>query len=53
VCPSIISSNLVLRFPQRYDEHLFSAHYAELKKLADKVMAGYDNLFNSRWMPLA
>ncbi len=30
---------------QRYDEHLFSAHYAELKKLADKVMAGYDNLF--------
>jgi len=30
---------------QRYDEILFSAHYAELKKLADKVMAGYDNLF--------
>ena len=30
---------------QRYDETLFSAHYAELKKLADKVMAGYDNLF--------
>lgn len=30
---------------QRYDENLFSAHYAELKKLADKVMAGYDNLF--------
>jgi uncharacterized protein (TIGR00255 family) len=30
---------------QRYDEHLFSAHYTELKKLADKVMAGYDNLF--------
>jgi uncharacterized protein (TIGR00255 family) len=25
---------------QRYDEHLFSAHYAELKKLADQVMAG-------------
>jgi len=30
---------------QRYDEHLFSAHYSELKKLADKVMAGYENLF--------
>src|SRR5579859_1013618 len=30
---------------QRYDEQLFTAHYAELKKLADKVMAGYDNLF--------
>jgi uncharacterized protein (TIGR00255 family) len=30
---------------QRYDESLFSIHYAELKKLADKVMAGYDNLF--------
>ncbi len=30
---------------QRYDENLFSAHYTELKKLADKVMAGYDNLF--------
>lgn len=31
--------------PQRYDEQLFSTHYAELKKLADKVMAGYDGLF--------
>jgi uncharacterized protein (TIGR00255 family) len=30
---------------QRYDEKLFAIHYAELKKLADKVMAGYDNLF--------
>jgi uncharacterized protein (TIGR00255 family) len=30
---------------QRYDETLFSAHYSELKKLADKVMAGYENLF--------
>jgi len=30
---------------QRYDEHLFVAHYAELKKLADKVMTGYDGLF--------
>lgn len=30
---------------QRYDEKLFVAHYAELKKLADKVMAGYDDLF--------
>src|SRR5208282_5272800 len=30
---------------QRYDESLFAVHYAELKKLADKVMAGYDGLF--------
>lgn len=30
---------------QRYDENLFSAHYAELKKLADRVMADYNNLF--------
>jgi uncharacterized protein (TIGR00255 family) len=30
---------------QRYDEKLFVAHYTELKKLADKVMADYDNLF--------
>jgi uncharacterized protein (TIGR00255 family) len=30
---------------QRYDENLFSLNYAELKKLADKVMAGYDTLF--------
>ena len=31
--------------PQRYNETMFVAHYAELKKLADKVMANYDNLF--------
>jgi uncharacterized protein (TIGR00255 family) len=30
---------------QRYDEILFSLNYSELKKLADKVMAGYDSLF--------
>ena len=30
---------------QQYDEAAFVAHYAELKKLADKVMAPYDNLF--------
>src|SRR5260221_12001824 len=30
---------------QRYDENLFSAHYSELKKLADKVMAVYESLF--------
>ncbi len=30
---------------QRYDEVLFSSHYSALKKLADKVMAGYDPLF--------
>ncbi len=28
-----------------YDENLFAANYAELKKLADRVMAGYENLF--------
>jgi uncharacterized protein (TIGR00255 family) len=30
---------------QRYNEELFAAYYLELKKLADKVQAGYDNLF--------
>lgn len=30
---------------QRYNEELFIGYYSELKKLADKVMAGYDNLF--------
>lgn len=30
---------------QRYDENLFSQNYSELKKLADKVMSGYDSLF--------
>ncbi len=30
---------------QRYDENLFSLNYSELKKMADKVMAGYDSLF--------
>lgn len=30
---------------QRYDENLFTSNYAELKKLADKVMADYDTLF--------
>ncbi len=30
---------------QRYDETLFTSNYAELKKLADKVMAGYEDLF--------
>ena len=30
---------------QRYNEELFVGYYGELKKLADKVMAGYDNLF--------
>jgi len=29
----------------RYNEELFAAYYTSLKKLADKVMAGYDNLF--------
>ena len=29
----------------QYNETLFIAHYAELKKLADRVMAPYDNLF--------
>ncbi len=31
--------------PLRYNEELFAAYYNELKRLADKVMAGYDNLF--------
>lgn len=30
---------------QSYNEKLFIAYYAELKKLADKVMAPYENLF--------
>jgi uncharacterized protein (TIGR00255 family) len=30
---------------QRYNEALFIAYYAELKKLADRVVAPYDNLF--------
>ncbi len=33
------------QLPQRYNEVLFVAHYAELKKLADRVMAPYDTLF--------
>lgn len=33
--------------PQRYNEALFIAHYQELKKLADRVMAPYDNLFET------
>lgn len=31
---------------QQYNETMFIAHYAELKKLADRVMAPYDNLFD-------
>lgn len=30
---------------QRYNETAFTAHYAELKKLADRVMAPYDRIF--------
>lgn len=30
---------------QRYNEELFAGYYNELKQLADKVMANYDNLF--------
>ncbi|MBS1950110.1 MAG: UPF0701 protein YicC [Cytophagales bacterium] len=33
------------RVGQQYDEKLFLASYSELKKLADKVMGGYDSLF--------
>jgi uncharacterized protein (TIGR00255 family) len=29
----------------RYNEELFVSYYGELKRLADKVMSGYDNLF--------
>lgn len=31
--------------PQRYNETIFISHYQELKKLADRVMAPYDHLF--------
>jgi len=31
--------------PQLYNVALFTAYYSELKKLADRVMAPYDNLF--------
>ena len=37
--------NIPEQVPQRYNEGLFIAHYAELKKLADRVMAPYDTLF--------
>lgn len=30
---------------QRYNEELFTAYYAQLKRLADRVMAPYENLF--------
>jgi uncharacterized protein (TIGR00255 family) len=30
---------------QRYNEELFASYYTELKRLADKVMAGYDTIF--------
>src|SRR5687768_8894537 len=30
---------------QTYNDTLFTAYYSELKKLADKVYAPYDNLF--------
>lgn len=30
---------------QQYNEELFISHYSALKKLADRVMAPYDNLF--------
>lgn len=33
--------------PLQYNESLFVAHYQELKKLADRVMAPYDNLFET------
>ncbi len=35
----------VQNIPQQYNEALFIAHYTELKKLADRVMAPYDTLF--------
>jgi uncharacterized protein (TIGR00255 family) len=34
-----------LQVRQTYNEALFTAYYAELKKLADKVYAPYENLF--------
>jgi len=38
---------MVDQVPSRYNESLFVAHYQELKKLADRVMAPYDNLFET------
>ncbi len=34
-----------LEIQEQYNESMFIAHYAELKKLADRVMAPYDHLF--------
>ncbi len=34
-----------LEIQGQYNESMFIAHYAELKKLADRVMAPYDHLF--------
>ena len=34
-----------LEIQAQYNESMFIAHYAELKKLADRVMAPYDHLF--------
>ncbi len=36
---------IVEQTPQRYNEAIFISHYQELKKLADRVMAPYDHLF--------
>jgi len=38
---------MIDQVPARYNESLFVAHYQELKKLADRVMAPYDNLFET------
>ena len=41
-----IQSNGKVDVSQRYNEELFEAYYAQLKKLADRVNASHDTLFN-------
>jgi uncharacterized protein (TIGR00255 family) len=41
-----IQSNGKADVSQRYNEELFEAYYAQLKKLADRVNASHDTLFN-------
>jgi uncharacterized protein (TIGR00255 family) len=41
-----LQSNGKVDVSQRYNEELFEAYYNQLKKLADRVNADYDTLFN-------
>lgn len=40
-----IQESVKLSETKRYNEDLFVSYYAELKRLADRVMAGYDAIF--------